>query len=127
MKKTQQEIADALQIIANEQSQIKRGHVRNVIQETAGDIPSLLGTIADVAQLLLVAHCHVIDGISKATTIAEIKAVANTSPLAADAVVLLADIAAGTVKMPYLLKGEPAVIADIKTRATAVATALGAK
>lgn len=104
----------------------QREIVRDKIKSGAGDVLSMLGTVSDATQMLLVAHCELIDAIAKASTIAEIKAAAANNTLAADAATLLADVAAGTTKMTYALKGKDAVLADIKLRSTAVVDVLTA-
>lgn len=101
-----------------------RAMLRSAIARDAGDTLSLLGTATDGAQLLLVRFCELIQGLNAATTIAEVRAAAAGFEPTATA--LLADIAAGTVKMPFELKGEAAVIAEIGERATAVADAFEA-
>lgn len=101
---------------------VRRDDVRARITQTAGDIPSLLGTAADALQMLLVHVAGLSAAIANAKDLAAIKAAAQ--PLADLTAPLLKQIADGDVRMPFAVKGEAAVMVDIAIRATAVADAL---
>lgn len=93
--------------------------LRDQIGKNAGDVASLLGTTADAAQLLLIRMAQMAAALAEATTLAEMRDAAKPfADLTAD---LLSDVDGGDVKMPYLLKGEAAVLEEISTRSTAVA------
>ena len=92
--------------------------VRQSIANHAGDVESLLGTVADVAQMLLVWHCELVEAAKTATTVAQLKAAITASPLAAETAKLVADTKAGNVRWPYQLKGAVKVTDDVERRAT---------
>jgi hypothetical protein len=104
------------------EAEAMRSAARVRITESAGDIPSLLGTTADALQILLVQLATLAAAFVNAKDLAAIKAAAQ--PLADLTAPLLKQIATGETRMPYEAKGEAAVLADIATRATAVADAL---
>lgn len=96
--------------------------IREGITAAAGDTLSLLGTASDGAQLLLFHMATLIKGLSTANSLAEVRDATDAFMPLADA--FLGKVAAGEVKLPFKLKGEEAVMAEIETRATAVADAL---
>jgi len=104
------------------QSDATRSAVRQRIKASAGDVESLLGTTADAAALVLYEMAKMAAAISAAGTVAEIKAAAQ--PFADLTAPFLAGVADGSVKLPVLAKGEAAALAEMQTRATAVAVAL---
>ncbi len=112
---TPQELA---RIAAEEETRYARDRVRGSIDRHAGDPLSLLGTVADVAQMLLVWHCELVEAAKKATTVAQLKAAITASPLAAETAKLVADTKAGNVRWPYQLKGAVKVTDDVERRAT---------
>ena len=82
----------------------------------------LLGTTRDTALLTLVHLATLAKALSEAQSLAEVRAAA--APLATLSATLLADIDAEEVRLPFKLKGEAKVLAEIGTRATAVAAVL---
>lgn len=96
--------------------------IREGIAASAGDTLSLLGTASDGAQLLLYHMAKMTQGLASANSLAEVReATVDFAPLA-DA--LLAKVSSGDVKLPFLVKGEAEVMAEIENRATAVSEAL---
>jgi len=104
----------------------KREIVRKNIERDAGDPLSLMGTLADVAQMLLVWHCELVEASKTATTVAQLKAAIANTPLGAETARLLADNQAGTNRWPYELKTSAQVIDDVEKRATATYDAIAA-
>jgi len=103
-------------------AEAQRTAIRARIRSTAGDNASLLGTTSDAAALLLYEMAKMAAEINAAGTVAEIKAAAQ--PFADLTAPFLAAVADGSVKLPVLIKGEAAALAEMQTRATAVAAAL---
>lgn len=99
-----------------------RALIREGIEAAAGDTLSLLGTASDGAQLLLFHMATLVKGLSTANSLAEVRDATDAFMPLADA--FLGKVAADEVKLPFKLKGEEAVMAEIETRATAVAEAL---
>lgn len=108
--------------IADAESDSRREMIRARIAETAGDTETLLGTTTDAAHLALYVAASAVSALAKAKTIADVQKAA--APLAALTGDFLARIEAGTIKLPFMEKGEAAVVAEIATRATAVTDAL---
>ncbi len=100
--------------------------VRRAIHAHAGDAESLLGTVADVVQMLLVWHCELVEAAKQATTLAQLKAAITNSPLGAETAKLVADTKAGTVRWPWQLKGAVKVTDDVELRATVAHDAIKA-
>ena len=120
--------AELKQMAADQDAQYKKNVIRAAIQQGAGDPLSLLGTTADAVQMLMISMAELLDGISKATTLAEVKAAAASNGFAGAAGQLLADVQAGAVSMPYTVKGGvAAIMPDITSRADAVAKVIAAK
>lgn len=105
-------------IAAEENARYARERVRASIHNHAGDPLSMLGTVADVAQMLLVWHCELVEAAKNATSLAQLKAAITASPLAAETAKLVADTKAGNVRWPYQLKGAVKVTDDVERRAT---------
>ena len=107
-----------------------RDAIRGRIDQTAGDVPSLLGTTADTAAVallgVLAAVAALDDGDSPDAWIAgfraRLDALGDDLPAQADA--FLGAIAAGAIRVPALAKGFDRVVADIAARSTAVADAM---
>lgn len=115
-------IADA---IAKQQAIEAKQKLRHQIRQTAGDTESLLGTTADAAQLLLYEIGKLAQALNTAGSLAEVRAAAQ--PLSNLLGPLVAAVDAGTVKLPYQVKGGPgAVLPEIQDRATQVADVLAA-
>ena len=92
------------------------------IRQTAGDHLSLLGTTSDGAQLLLFHMAKLTAALAQVQSLEEVRGAASDfAPLAED---FLAEVAAGTVRLPFAVKGAEAVMAEVGARATAVADAL---
>ncbi len=116
-------IADA---VAELTANATREATRARIAATAGDIPSLLGTTADVAALGLLGAMQLLIIIAENGTEA-MKAALKAAPIpmpVEKAKALLAAITSGQVKVPALMKGIDAVYADVAARATATADAM---
>ncbi len=119
--------AQELQALAAEQeARYVLSRVRGSIDRHAGDPLSLLGTVADVAQMLLVWHCELIEAAKTATTVAQLKTAITNSPLAAETAKLVADTKAGNTRWPYQLKGAAKVTDDVELRATVTHDAIKA-
>lgn len=115
-----EEITPEQEAIALEQAQ--RSELRQKIQANAGDISSILGTTADATQILLFGLASLVAKLSTAQSLAEVReAAAPFADISAD---FLTKIESGAVKLPFQVKGTENVIADIETRATAVAETL---
>ena len=99
-----------------------RDAIRRRIALEAGDILSLIGTTADGGQILLYAFATVIRSLHTAQSLAEVRAAAE--PFAELANGFLDRLDSGAVRLPFMVKGMDAAVADIETRATAVAKAL---
>jgi hypothetical protein len=103
-----------------------RETIRAAITDKAGDIPSLLGTTSDAAALGLIAVLQLVIVIAENGT-PEMKTAlaASAFPMpVAKAKAFLADIKAGKIKVPALLKGTDAVYAEVAKRSTATANVL---
>ena len=96
--------------------------LREQIATEAGDTLSLLGTTNDTAMLALHGLASLATALSTATSLAQVRAAAE--PFAAQAADFLANVEAGTVRLPYIAKGVNGTMAEIETRATAVSEAL---
>jgi len=120
--------AELHKMAADQDAQYRKNVARAKIEQQAGDPLSLLGTTADAVQVMLVSMAELLAWIGKATTLAQVKAAAANNGFAAAGAALLADMQAGTVSMPYAVKGGIAkVMPDIKSRANAVAKVISAK
>jgi hypothetical protein len=105
----------------------QREALRARINAQAGDIPSLLGTTADVAALGLIGIMQLLIILSEEGS-ANVKAAIAAAPIPLPidkAKTLVAAIANGSVKVPALIKGIDAVYAEVAARSTATALALG--
>ena len=100
----------------------RRVRMRDDIARRAGDFESLLGTTADASLIALVELARLVASLSSAASLAEVRAAAAS--FAPTSEQLLADIAGGSVELPYEVKGLEAALADIKQRATAVSQAM---
>jgi hypothetical protein len=106
-----------------------RETIRNRITAEAGDIPSLLGTTADVAALGLLGAMQLVIILSEKGS-AEVKAAIAAAPIPMPidkAKALVAAIVAGEVKVPALIKGIEVVYGEVARRSTATANALAPK
>lgn len=98
--------------------------MREVIAANAGDTLSLVGTINDGSTMLLFHFAKVMVALSSANSLAEVRdATDDFAPIAQS---FLDKVETGDVALPFQLKGEAAVMAEIETRATAVTQALQA-
>lgn len=100
----------------------QRAIVRANIAAKAGDVSSLLGTTSDAAALAVFGLASLVEKLSEATSLADVRAAAE--PFAALSADFLAKVQEGSVKLPFMAKGVDATIADIEARATAVTDAL---
>ncbi|MFY0309626.1 hypothetical protein ACFMBG_06985 [Leisingera sp. D0M16] len=99
-----------------------RALIREGIAASAGDTLSLLGTASDGSALALYHLAALIKGLHSAQSLEEVRAAAAAfEPVASS---FLAKVEAGDVKLPFLVKGEAEVMAEIENRATAVSEAL---
>ena len=104
----------------------ERDAVRAEIAANAGDIPSLLGTTADVAALALIGIMQIVIILAEKGSV-DVKAAiaASAIPMPIEkAKTLIAAIADGSVKVPALIKGIDTVYAEVAARSTATAVAL---
>lgn len=94
--------------------------IRDAIEKQAGDTLTLLGTTSDSAQVVLIAFAELIDKLSDAGSLAEVRDAAE--PHADWCRQLLAKVNSGEVVMPFQAKGGiPSVMPEIEQRATRVA------
>lgn len=98
---------------------------RKNIHEKVGDPLSLLGTVNDGATKLLFDFSRLVTALAEADTLKDVRDAA--APFVKTAQGFLDKVESGEVVLPYKLKGEPAVMAEIETRATGVAKALQAQ
>ena len=96
--------------------------IRGKIADQGGDLATLLGTTSDGVALALFGLAELVAGLSKATSLAEVRAAA--APFAALSEGFLAKVESGDVRLPFMVKGVEKVVADIETRSTIVADAL---
>lgn len=123
------EIAAAEEVLAQTKA---RTDVRARIHSSAGDIPSLLGTASDVASIGVVVGACVVAALEEETDYADFRTLALDALQAVSgdhdpiliAKAFLADVAAGTLRIPALEKGITVVLAEVNTRGNAVAEAL---
>ncbi|MCG7574840.1 hypothetical protein MHM39_14810 [Phaeobacter sp. CNT1-3] len=101
-----------------------RSHVREEIQQNAGDLHSLLGTASDAGGLVLVELLRLAAALAEADKTAQVRASAKR--LKTLGAPFLEKIDNGEVQLPYMVKGEAAVMDDIATRGVAVSEALRA-
>lgn len=95
---------------------------RKVIHQKVGDQLSLLGTATDGATKVLHDFSRLVTALAEADTLKDVRDAA--APFVETAQGFLDKVDSGEVVLPYQLKGEPAVMAEIETRATGVATVL---
>jgi hypothetical protein len=89
----------------------------------AGDAETRLGVVADAAGMALVELARLSQGLAAATTLAEVRAAAQ--PLADLTSSYIAQIDAGTLRLPHAAKGSQTEVLDaIGASATAVHDAL---
>lgn len=115
--------------VAKVEAAQERDLARARITAQAGDLPSLLGTTADVAALGLIGTMQLLIILAEKGS-ADVKAaIANAPiPMPVDkAKALIAAIVAGQIKVPALIKGIDAVYAEVAARSTATANALTAE
>lgn len=115
--------------VAKVQATQERDVARARITAQAGDIPSLLGTTADVAALGLIGMMQLLIIMAEKGS-ADVKAAIAAAPIPMPvdkAKALIGAIAAGQVKVPALIKGLDTVYAEVAARSTATAEALTAK
>jgi hypothetical protein len=98
--------------------------VREKIAAKAGDQAALLGTTADGTQLAIYGLAVLVDKLSTANSLAEVREAA--APFAMFSADFLAKVESGEVVLPFMLKGVDTVVADIEKRATAVSDVLKA-
>ena len=96
--------------------------VRLRIDESTGDVQSLLGTTSDGVQLLLHAFAQLTVGLHQASSLAQVREAAE--PFNELATQFLAKVDSGEVRLPYIDKGRESVMAEIEQRATKVADIL---
>lgn len=108
------------EIVIAQQAAMKSA-LRQRIAAGAGDVPTILATTADAAQLLLFEIATMARALSTATSVAEVRAAAL--PFATLTSDFLDGVAADTIRLPFQVKGVEAVMTDIATRSTAVADA----
>lgn len=96
-----------------------RMRTRGAITDAAGDIESIVGTVSDATQLLLYGVASLVAKLATAQSLAEMRAAAE--PFAELSAAFLGKVEDGSVKLPFFIKGIDSVVADIETRATAVA------
>ncbi|MEM1077461.1 MAG: hypothetical protein AAGI09_02940 [Pseudomonadota bacterium] len=100
----------------------RKGQLRGQIHMQAGDQLSLIGANADASALLMVEMAKLARALSTATSVAEVNAAAQ--PFADLTQSFFADVEAGALNLPYLVKGDaPAALLDIQTRADKAAQA----
>ncbi len=106
--------------LANYEAEALRRRYRATIANTAGDTETLLGTTADAAALMLYHMAVMADGLSKAQSLAEMRAAAEA--FAALTAQFRADVDTGTVRLPHRAKGsELDCMAEVSDRVTKVA------
>ena len=99
-----------------------RALIREGLAVSAVDTLSLLGTASDGSALALYHLAAVIKGLHGAHSLEDVRAAAAAfEPVASS---FLAKVESGVVKLPFLVKGEAEVMAEIENRATAVSEAL---
>ena len=104
------------------QNYMNKVQLRSDIQQSAGDLSSLLGSTADTAQILLCEVAELAAALNKANSLAEVRAASQ--PLHDLLAPMRQRIADGQTQMPYQVKGVEASLQDIEQRATTVAAAL---
>jgi len=122
-KRDAEDVIDVTKIrIDPETDQESLDLVRLRIDESTGDVHSLLGTTNDGVQLLLHAFAQLTVGLNQANTLAQVREAAE--PFNEMAAQLLAKVESGEVRLPYIDKGRDSVMAEIQQRATKVANIL---
>ncbi|PCK33123.1 hypothetical protein [Pseudoalteromonas piscicida] len=109
---------DHLATLAYLDKQVKRGQITREV----ADVESILGTTADTGHLVLVEFIKLLDGLSKATTLAEMRAVASQGR--DDLGTLTTKVLNNEIQFPYQGKGAEHVYQEIASRATGVASIL---
>jgi hypothetical protein len=99
-----------------------KSNIRNLINASAGDTESLLGTTADATQFLLYGFTSLIVKLYSASSTVEVQEAA--APFVELSSGFLAKVESGEVKLPFMAKGVESVFSEIEQRATAVAGVL---
>jgi hypothetical protein len=96
--------------------------LRAKINDEAGDLPSLVGTVSDGSGLLLEQVARAFVGLAAASSLAKVQgAVADAAALFQP---LLDQIDAGEVVLPHHVTGAESVLADVAARSTTVSNVL---
>ncbi|MBE0347042.1 hypothetical protein [Pseudoalteromonas peptidolytica] len=109
---------DHLATLAYLDKQVKRGQIAREV----ADADSIVGTTSDTSHLLLVELITLIDGLSKATTLAEMRAVASQGQTRLGT--LANKVLNREIQFPYQGKNIERVYQEIAARATGVTTIL---
>ena len=114
------------QAVAEEEAAKVTRHIRGAIRRDVGDVESLLGTTADGAALALYGVAVIIQilaahGSADAKDAVATAADGQLQPLAEN---FLAGLEDGSIVLPALVKGLPAVVEEIGGRSTGVASVL---
>lgn len=129
-----QEVID--EAVAVEKTTQSRNAVRNSIYKNVADSDSMLGTVADASQMLVLGTLSDIVALDQASNFDEYKQIrmnllagmsgGDASSLIASAKDFLAKVETGEIKMPFLAKEGQAtgVFEDVAVRATGVANVL---
>jgi antirestriction protein len=124
-----------------EKKALSKVELRQSITSTVGDIPSLLGTVADASQIQTIMLAIDMEALEIATSFADykknkIKRIEEISKsedsfkkYSEESTKLIDNISNGTIIMPYMIKegGLLGVISDVSTRATGVAKLIMSK
>ena len=122
-KRDAEDVIDATQIRMDpETDQEFLDLVRLRIDESTGDVHSLLGTTNDGVQLLLHAFAQLTVGLNQATSLAHVREA--TEPFNEMAKQFLAKVDSGEIRLPYMDKGIDSVMTEIEQRATKVSDVL---
>ncbi|KZX00994.1 hypothetical protein JL49_08020 [Pseudoalteromonas luteoviolacea] len=108
------------QIVLSDDEQ--RETMRAAIHESAGDYPTILGTTADAAQILIYEVAKLCSALNTAQSLEDVRNAAQ--PINSLLGSVIAEVGTGKVKFPYQHKGQDAVVAEIKQRSTAVTDVL---
>ncbi|USE68497.1 hypothetical protein CTT31_04945 [Pseudoalteromonas maricaloris] len=109
---------DHLATLAYLDKQVKRGQINRAV----ADVESIIGTTADTGHLVLVEFIKLLDGLSKATTLAEMRAAALQGRDSLGT--LTSKVLNNEIQFPYQGKGAENVYQEIESRATGVASIL---
>lgn len=99
-----------------------RSIIRTGIYKEAGDIPSLVGTVSDVTQLLLYEYSKLIIALSNAKDFADVRAAAQSFIVIATS--FIEKVSTGETKLTCQTKGQGTVISEVEQRSTAVSNVL---